>query len=61
MHLDAQSRVELGRERIAMRSQVAERDRLRRSVADKRGEHWQYQRLLRRALRRSSVAQARAQ
>jgi hypothetical protein len=61
MHLNAHSRVELGRERIAMQIQAAERDRLRRSVADKRGDHWQYQRLLQRALRRSSVAQARAQ
>jgi hypothetical protein len=61
MHLDANSRVALGRERIAMLSQAAERDRLRRSVADKRGEHRQDQRLLQRALRRSSAAQARAQ
>ena len=61
MHLDANSRVELGRERIAMLSQAAECDRLRRSVADKRGEHRQDQRLLQRALRRFSAAQARAQ
>ena len=61
MHLDANSRVELGRERIAMLSQAAERDRLRRSVADKRGEPRPDQRLLQRALRRSSAAQARAQ
>jgi hypothetical protein len=61
MHLDANSRVELGRERIAMLSQAAERDRLCRSMADKRGEHQQDQRLLQRALRRSSAAQARAQ
>jgi hypothetical protein len=61
MHLDAHSRIELGRERIAMRSEAAERDRLRRSLADQRGEDRQRQRLLQRALRRSSVAQARAQ
>jgi hypothetical protein len=61
MHLDAHSRIELGHERIALQINASERERLHRSLADKRGEDRHRQRLLQRALRRSSVAQARAQ
>jgi hypothetical protein len=61
MHLDGHSRIELGRERIDMLAQAAERDRLRRSLADERGDGRQRHRLLQRARRRFGLAQARAQ
>jgi len=61
MHLDSHSRIELGRERIALQRNAAERDRLHRSLADERDEDWHDQRLLQRARRRFSAAQARAQ
>lgn len=61
MHLDSHSRIELGRERIALQRNAADSDRLHRSLADERGEDWRDQRLLQRARRRLSAAQARAQ
>ena len=61
MHLDSHSRIELGRERIARQRNAAVRDRLHRSLAEERGEDWHDQRLLQRARRRLSAAQARAQ
>lgn len=61
MHLDSHSRIELGRERIAVQCNAAERDRLHQWLADERGKDWQGQRLLQRARRRFSAAEARAQ
>jgi hypothetical protein len=61
MFLDANARLTLGRSRIDSQLEAAERDRQCRSLAKRHGQDRQQEPLLQRALRRSGLAQARAQ